>query len=83
MVLCVWSIADDSSFFGTQEGDFSLSITSIAAYKKSDTKALATPYRDDPNRSELPLHEKSRIALRDHSQQRGWFAWFFGFCGGS
>jgi len=71
------------SFFGAQEGDFSLSITSISAFKKSSTKARPEPYRDDPNRSEGPISFNPETAPRNRGQREGWLGWLFGFCVGS
>lgn len=73
--------ADRCSFFGTQEGEFSLSIKSIVAFKVSDAQGYE-PYKDDPNRSETPQAEKSDTTPKDRSQ-RGWLGRMFGFCVGS
>ncbi|KAG4031524.1 hypothetical protein MFRU_009g02950 [Monilinia fructicola] len=68
------------SFFGSQEGDFSLAINSISAAK--DRESMNTPYRDDPN-------EKSYTNLNSREDQeilpprQSWLGWFFGSCNAS
>lgn len=71
------SIADTYSFFGTQEGDFSLSIASICAVKKT-AEGTFSPYRDDPN-EEVPRSINEKLELTSKTQQ-GWFGWSFGSC---
>jgi len=66
------------SFFGTQEGDFSLSLVSISAAKAS--KSSYQSYRDDPNaesaRSIDEINEKNALAPK-----QSWMGWLLGFCG--
>jgi hypothetical protein len=64
------------SFFGEQEGDFELTIRSIAAVKKGSESA---PYRDDPEiRSSLEgVDEKWG---RPVPARQGWFDWLIGGC---
>ncbi|KAI9650316.1 hypothetical protein NHQ30_000329 [Ciborinia camelliae] len=65
------------SFFGSQEGEFSMDIISISATK--DKESIDTPYRDDPN-------EKSHTNLRSVKDEeipttrQSWLGWFFGLC---
>lgn len=66
------------SFFGTQEGDFSLSITSISAFSKADS-GITKPFRDDAE-----MEERSRSCNRESDMipnqdtQQGWLVWLFG-----
>jgi len=62
------------SFFGSQEGDFSLSITSVSAFSKHDHGKDGL-YRADPQQKSL---SPSRVT--DKSEEQGWFSWIFGSC---
>ncbi|KAH6678482.1 complex I intermediate-associated protein 30-domain-containing protein [Halenospora varia] len=73
------------SFFGTQEGDFALSIISISAFKQKNSSSPASlePYRDDPNSNEKEPHasnNKNSPTLPNRSKQ-SWLGWLFAFCG--
>ena len=71
----VWTArADAHSFFGTQEGDFSLSIVSISAFQNIDPGPFE-PYRDDPNGKEV-----SRSGTARPHTDSGWLGWLFGRC---
>ncbi|TGO33561.1 hypothetical protein BHYA_0239g00010 [Botrytis hyacinthi] len=63
------------SFFGTQEGDFSLDIISISATK--DKEDIDTPYRDDPNEKGYTSLD-SRKGEETPTMRQSWMAWFFG-----
>ncbi|TGO31265.1 hypothetical protein BPAE_0001g01630 [Botrytis paeoniae] len=63
------------SFFGTQEGDFSLDIISISATK--DKEDIDTPYRDDPNEKGY-TNLYSRKDEEIPTTRQSWIAWFFG-----
>ncbi|KAM3086899.1 hypothetical protein ACMFMF_000833 [Clarireedia jacksonii] len=67
------------SFFGTQEGDFSLPILSISARRDESVKKIDTPYRDDPNEKghDEPSHGVNRGAP---NARQGWLAWMLGPC---
>ncbi|KAK2626849.1 hypothetical protein QTJ16_004024 [Diplocarpon rosae] len=66
------------SFFGTQEGDFSLSITSVAAFSKHDS-APPGQYKDDPEKQAV-----SRTGISDTNSRSGyelsWFDRLSAFC---
>jgi len=62
------------SFFGSQEGDFSLSITSVSAFSKHD-HGKNEQYRDDPQQKAL-----SPTRTKDPNEEIGWFSWIFGSC---
>ncbi|KAH7403323.1 CIA30 family protein-like protein [Cadophora sp. MPI-SDFR-AT-0126] len=64
------------SFFGSQEGDFSLSITSVSAFAKHD-RVQNMQYRDDPQQKATSPAKKG-IACKEVEQ--GWFGWLFGSC---
>ncbi|KAM0154374.1 hypothetical protein ACHAQE_007235 [Botrytis cinerea] len=63
------------SFFGTQEGDFSLGVVSISAIK--DKENIDTPYRDDPNEKGYTDLD-SRKGEDAPTMRQSWMAWFFG-----
>ncbi|KAG9241726.1 CIA30 family protein-like protein [Calycina marina] len=65
------------SFFGSQEGDFSLSITSIAATKISAGSSSWSPYRHDPDALEEKdvTWNKGERRQSFMAQGRAWFAW--------
>ncbi|KAJ8070046.1 hypothetical protein OCU04_000446 [Sclerotinia nivalis] len=65
------------SFFGSQEGDFSLAIMSISATK--DKESINTPYRDDPN-EKGHTNLSSGIDEEIPTKRQSWLAWFFGSC---
>ncbi|PQE27334.1 CIA30 family protein [Rutstroemia sp. NJR-2017a WRK4] len=67
------------SFFGTQEGDFSLSMHSISAAMDESVKKVDTRYRDDPDEKghDEPSPWENREAPRT---RQGWLAWIFGPC---
>ncbi|PBP16671.1 CIA30 family protein [Diplocarpon rosae] len=66
------------SFFGTQEGDFSLSITSVSAFSKHDS-ALTGQYNDDPKKQAV-----STTGISDTDSRGGyelsWFGRLSTFC---
>lgn len=77
------------SFFGTQEGDFSLTVLSISAAMSpaSHPLGLRGRYRDDPD--ELDVHwddardneKQSQPSLSTDSKTcQGWLSWLFGAC---
>ncbi|KAF7596662.1 hypothetical protein BBP40_000584 [Aspergillus hancockii] len=64
------------SFFGTQEGEFSLDVVSIAALRMKH-------YRDDPEEG-LTDYEIVDEKLEDTlapPRSQGWFGWLGGLCG--
>lgn len=65
------------SFFGDQEGPFTLTINSIAAYRESDKQAseMSAPYKDHPNTSKL-VDEKA-VHNKSVDQSQGMLSWFF------
>ncbi|KAF7905507.1 uncharacterized protein EAF01_006028 [Botrytis porri] len=63
------------SFFGTQEGDFSLDIISISAVE--DKENIDTPYRDDPSEKGY-TNLDSRKGEETPTTRQSWIAWFFG-----
>jgi len=69
------------SFFGTQEGDFSLSIASITAFKKSDG-GIFELYRADPNGKE-DSRSKNERSDSSSSKNQSWLAWLISHCGDS
>ena len=65
------------SFFGTLEGDFSLSIVSIAVSTK-DIVSVAEPHRDGPKGILVPMSskdEKSDNNTNGSNVARGWLSW--------
>ncbi|KAH9210545.1 complex I intermediate-associated protein 30-domain-containing protein [Leptodontidium sp. 2 PMI_412] len=64
------------SFFGTQEGDFSLSITSLSAFSKHDNVQNEL-YSDNPK--EKAISQPTNGATTKDEEQ-GWFGWMFGSC---
>jgi len=78
--------ADPLSFFGTQEGDFSLSIKSISAANKSESDHDSDPqdftkrYRDDPNEKEIPriTDDKSHLTSGSLTPPQGWISYLLG-----
>lgn len=79
------------SFFGTQQGDFSLSINSISAAGKvtgSDSPACSERYRDDPNEQDIPWNTANSKAKQNqqdliqdpNNHHQGWFGWLFSLC---
>lgn len=65
------------SFFGDQEGDFELCLTSIAAVKKQDSSQ--SPYRDE----EEVRRSMEGIDEKGHAGPQSWMSWLFGVCGAS
>jgi len=72
------------SFFGTQEGDFSLSITSISASMNpkhhSSDSSLEMPYRDDPNIDSTPAVESEKHPSSAPPSKQCWWEWLSGSC---
>jgi hypothetical protein len=70
------SVLTRFSFFGTQEGDFSLDIVSIAALRTKH-------YRDDPedDMTDCDFVDEKLEDTLDMSKSQGWLGWFGGFCG--
>jgi len=76
----------ENSFFGTQEGDFALSIKSISAFREQDAKY--EPYQDkEPGSTEIPMSEKDKSPPFGNPGESGkapkaksWISWFSGFC---
>ncbi|PVH87167.1 CIA30-domain-containing protein [Cadophora sp. DSE1049] len=64
------------SFFGSQEGAFSLSITSVSAFSKHD-RMQVEQYRDDPQQNTM---SPSKHGVTDKSEEQSWFGWLFGSC---
>jgi hypothetical protein len=90
-------VADCLSFFGTQEGDFSLSIISLSAVTKAfnaTSSTYAEQYGEDrsdikdyPNGQDSLSTSTSKQEVRNPSvdasrTQQGWFEWLFGRCSG-
>ncbi|TVY42192.1 Uncharacterized protein LOCC1_G006140 [Lachnellula occidentalis] len=68
------------SFFGTQEGAFSLSLVSISVAKAPNSNSTYEPYRDDPADVSGRAHnEKSEMA--PEKSGKSWLGWLIGFCG--
>jgi len=66
------------SFFGTQEGDFSLSLVSISAAKTSNS--TYEPYRDDPIENSIPTFDE-KIKMTPNNAKQSWLGWLLGLCG--
>ncbi|TVY52518.1 Uncharacterized protein LCER1_G007589 [Lachnellula cervina] len=66
------------SFFGTQEGDFSLSLISISVAKAPNS--TYEPYRDDPTEQFGRAHNE-KIDMAPNQPKQGWLGWLLGFCG--
>lgn len=63
------------SFFGIQEGDFSLEIVSIAAVRFKY-------YRDDPEEEEeYVMVDEKRGVISETPESRGWLSWIGQCCG--
>lgn len=68
------------SFFGTQKGDFSLSVRSISVFHKS---ADTCEYHDDPRETSIPRpgHQPDEeIGRTSVVQDQSWFGWLFRLC---
>ncbi|CAG8949301.1 hypothetical protein HYFRA_00004926 [Hymenoscyphus fraxineus] len=63
------------SFFGKQEGDFSLSIVSIAAVEK-DPSTNITPYRDDPNEAVRGFNDE-KVPYDPSPPKQSWLGWIW------
>ncbi|KAE8453692.1 hypothetical protein EG329_009203 [Mollisiaceae sp. DMI_Dod_QoI] len=67
------------SFFGTQQGDFSMSIRSISAFHKHASAHACEPYHDDPNEASVSRpNEKDGKTL--NVKQQSLFGWLFHLC---
>ena len=77
----VYIFANAHSFFGTQEGDFSLSVTSISAFKKGETR-INEPSRNKTGMEPISPRNGRKKADRflDHGARQGWLGWLFGQC---
>jgi hypothetical protein len=76
-LLVVAPILTQPSFFGSQEGDFSLSIVSIAASTKPSSSL--EPYRDDPNEKSVPMKDEKYAGNTPGAKEsRGWLSWLCG-----
>lgn len=64
--------ANSDSFFGAQEGDFSLSITSMSAFAKHDS-VQNEQYSDDQKKKAISQPTTNR-------EDQSWFGWIFGSC---
>lgn len=71
------------SFFGKQEGEFRLGITSIAAVKSKDKKkkkketGTNEPYRDDVSDGTEETYMEKEMPVK----RQGWTSWVFDGCG--
>jgi hypothetical protein len=73
-----------NSFFGTQEGDFSLSVRSIAAFKKCDTTQEFGLSQGDFNKNENPNFLPGKASSAPKTEvKKGWFDLLVGHCLGS
>ena len=63
------------SYFGTQEGEFSLSIASVAAFTKRAVSASGG-YQDDPNGIAVPMRSKDGQSdnPKGSNVARGWLS---------
>jgi len=64
------------SFFGSQEGDFSLSVTSVSAFAKHDSVQNEQCIDD---RKEKAIPQPTNGATKKCEEQ-SWFGWIFGSC---
>jgi len=65
------------SFFGTQEGDFSLSVSSISAIKTSDSAIYQEQYHDNSGGEKECIHSiPIKKSSRKYSRQ-SWLSWLY------
>jgi len=67
------------SFFGTQKGDFSLSIRSFSAFHKRGSADTCEVYYDDPKQTSVP-RPTEKDDSKSNEQSQGWFGWLFRLC---